>query len=89
MPRTIIIQWKFAEGIYFAHFPEPFPMEPAQWAAFSALFDQVGFQSQGTGDILTVASSANAPRRMADGLMALGYSLEHRGDVPPAVTGKT
>jgi len=88
MPRTIIIEWKLAEGMFFASFPEPFPMAPSEWTAFSGLFDQLGFRPQGKGDILTVSSSADAPRRLADGLMALGYSLEHRGDVPPAIAAR-
>jgi hypothetical protein len=84
MPRVIIIEWKSIDGTLFVHFPEPFAMAPLEWKAFAALFDRIGFQP-GQKDMRTMPPSVDAPRRLADGLMALGYSLEHRGDVPESI----
>ncbi len=85
MRQFIIIEWKLSDGLLFAHFPEPFRMAPSEWEAFANLFDRIGFRSPGIDGIRMLDSSNDTARHLADGLMALGYSLEHRGDVPASI----
>lgn len=84
---TIIIEWEYIKGIPHAHFPEPFPMDEAEFSAFQAVFARLGYHPTGT-DTLMSAETTNAPRELSEALEALGYSTYHRGTVPPAIRGE-
>jgi hypothetical protein len=84
--KTIVIQWETVNGVPFAHFPEPFPMSETEWLLFASVFDRLGFTSKNDqDDIRTSAQTDDAPRQLTDALKGLGYSIEHRGDVPRSI----
>ncbi|NHT78943.1 hypothetical protein G8E10_24905 [Rhizobiaceae bacterium CRRU44] len=77
--KTIVIEWHFDGQTAFAHFPEPFPMDPQEWEAFASVFDELGFTpDQSGGDRRTAPSSAATRERLTAGLKALGYAVEER-----------
>lgn len=84
--RTLVIQWENMDGgeVAFAHFPEPFPMADAEFAAFESLFE--GWrraQAEGLGEVRI--DDAGTPAALVAGLQRLGYSIEHRGDIPASI----
>lgn len=84
--KTIVIQWESLNGgeIAFAHFPEPFPMTAAEFAAFEALFN--GWrQAQADGFGQVRIADDGTPAALVAGLQRLGYSIEHRGDIPASI----
>ena len=84
--KTIVIQWESLNGgeIAFAHFPEPFPMDDAEFQAFSALFE--GWRRGGGEGFEHVRIAEDrTPTALVASLKRLGYSIEHRGDVPESI----
>lgn len=84
--KTLVIEWESINNgeVAFAHFPEPFPMDDAEFAAFESLF--AGWrrlQAEGFGEVRI--DDAGTPSALVAGLKRLGYSIEHRGDIPASI----
>jgi hypothetical protein len=82
LSRRLVIEWRpfeAADGreIAFAHFPEPFQMDDAEFAAFEAVTSAWSRQHwQGMGE---VRQSEGSPADLIAALAALGYEIEERG----------
>ena len=84
--RAIVIEWEplNAGEIYVAHFPEPFPMSDADYAAFETLFKSWQRRHwDGVGEIRV--DEKEGPLSLVRGLRFLGYRVVNRGRLPPGL----
>ncbi|AYM66184.1 hypothetical protein G6L68_25200 [Agrobacterium fabrum] len=85
-PKKLVIEWELlnAGEICMAHFPEPFPMSDAEYAAFEDVFRAWERRHwSGYGEV--AVDEQSTPAALVTALQGLGYCVEHRGDAPPGI----
>ncbi|MBY3314671.1 hypothetical protein [Rhizobium laguerreae] len=84
--KTIVIEWESinAGEIAQAHFPQPFPMDEAEFEAFDALFSAWERRRwEGIGEMRI--GGPGSPAELIEGLRRLGYDIVNTGAVPPGI----